>query len=89
MTSSAGDPPVPALMEGGGSINRPDLISSVRQLVSSVSASLKASSTAASGIEEAMAKLEATDENFNRFGSLANKWEEKRVCIGGLYNMIK
>lgn len=50
-----------------GHINRSDLISWVRQLVGSVTANLKVSRTAANGIEEAMARLEETDENFNRY----------------------
>ena len=55
----------PLLLESGHT-NRPDLISSVRQLVGSVTAGLKISPTSTNGIEEAMAKLESTDENFNR-----------------------
>lgn len=47
-------------------VNRSDLISSVRQLVGSVTANLKLPPSATHGIEEAMARLEATDENFNR-----------------------
>ncbi len=50
-----------------GHINRSDLISSVRQLVGCVTSSLKISPTATNGIEEAMSRLEATDENFNRY----------------------
>jgi hypothetical protein len=46
--------------------NRTDLIGSVRQLVGSVTAGLKISPTSVSGIEEALVKLEATDDNFNR-----------------------
>ncbi len=54
------------LLLDSGHTNRPDLISSVRQLVGSVTASLNISDTSANGIEEAMAKLEATDDNFIR-----------------------
>ena len=61
-------PQVPSLsLDSGHHLNRPDLIGSVRQLVGSVTASLKISPTSANGIEEALARLEATDDNFNRF----------------------
>lgn len=56
----------PLLLDSGQHNNRPDLIGSVRQLVGSVTAKLKISPTSANGIEEALAKLEATDDNFNR-----------------------
>ena len=56
------------LQDSSQANNRPDLIGSIRQLVGSVTAKLKVSPTAVDGIEEAMAKLEATDENFNRCG---------------------
>jgi len=55
------------LLDSSGHINRSDLMSAVRQLVGSVTTSLKISPTATNGIEEAMARLEATDENFNRW----------------------
>ncbi len=57
---------VPLLLDSN-QINRSDLIGSVRQLVGSVTSKLNISPTATNGIEEAMAKLEATDESFNRY----------------------
>ena len=60
------NPSGPLLLDSGH-VNRSDLISSVWQLVGSVTGSLKIPPTATNGIEEAMAKLEATDENFNRY----------------------
>ena len=56
----------PPLLMDSGQINRSDLITAVRQMVGSVTSKLSISPTATNGIEEAMAKLEATDENFNR-----------------------
>ena len=75
--SSAGHSTHAQLMESGP-INRSDLISSVRQLVGSVTANLKISPTATNGIEEAMARLEATDENFNR----SDMTDVVLICIG-------
>ena len=66
-TATSGGGQATFLQDSGQANNRPDLIGSIRQLVGSVTAKLKVSPTAVDGIEEAMAKLEATDENFNRY----------------------
>ena len=60
-TTASGKANGPPLLMDSGHINRSDLITSVRQLVGSVTSKLQISPTATNGIEEAMAKLEATD----------------------------